>query len=147
MNFRDRLRNKIEKLKGEPKKLAKSFAVGSFIGVSPMIGMQVLISLLLSWIFKMNKTAAVAGVLNTNWTKGLYLYPVNYKIGASILGGSDLINIKSIFQGNVIQNLINSGPSVFFSLLIGGFITGSIIAIAYYFIVLKVITSNSKKLA
>jgi uncharacterized protein (DUF2062 family) len=46
--------DKIRSIRGNPKIVARSFALGSFIGVSPLVGMQVLFSLLLSVIFRLN---------------------------------------------------------------------------------------------
>lgn len=145
MKLKERLRKKVQKLQGAPKKIAGSFALGSFMGVSPLVGMQILISIGLSWIFHLNKGAAIAGVINTNWTKGLYLYPLNYKIGSFLLGVNTSVNIEEIFSGKVVQMLIQSGPGVFFSLLIGGFVTGSILAAIYYFVVLKILKSTTIK--
>jgi short-subunit dehydrogenase/uncharacterized protein (DUF2062 family) len=137
--LKKRLIEKIQKLKGEPKIIAQSFAMGSFIGVTPLVGMQIIISLFLAGILKISKTAAVVGVINTNWSKGLFLYPINYKLGAWILGINQTINIKDLFHGNVFKNLYNAGSEVFISLLIGGFITGAIISLFYYFLVLKIL--------
>jgi short-subunit dehydrogenase/uncharacterized protein (DUF2062 family) len=137
--LKKRLTEKIQKLAGEPKTVARSFAMGSFIGVSPLIGMQIMLSLLLAGIFRLSKTAAVVGVVNTNWTKGLFLYPFNYKLGAWLLGINQSINIAGLFTGNVFKNLSNAGSEVFISLLIGGCITGSIIASTYYFLILKIL--------
>lgn len=138
-SLRMRFSQKIQKLAGEPQTVARSFAMGSFIGVSPLIGMQIMLSLLLAGIFRLSKTAAVVGVVNTNWTKGLFLYPFNYQIGAWLLGVNQSINIAGLFSGNVLKNLSDAGSAVFFSLLIGGFITGSIIACIYYFLILKIL--------
>lgn len=143
--FKSQLLRKIQKLTGNPRLIAKSFALGSFIGVSPLIGMQVILSLFLSGIFHLNKAAAVIGVLNTNWTKGLILYPVNYKIGAWLLGITPCFNIISILKGNVFFNIWHSGMDVFLSLLLGGIITGLIIATMYYFLILKVLNFNNLK--
>lgn len=132
------LRQKIHRMKGNPRQLARSFALGSFIGVSPMIGMQVLISLGLSFLFRLNKTAAVAGVLNTNWTKGLFLYPINYQIGAWLLGIDTKVDIAGIFAGNVLKNLAGAGTRLFIPLLLGGCITGLLLAVFYYHLILRI---------
>jgi len=136
------LKNKIRKLRGNPKVLAKSFALGSFIGVSPLVGMQVLISLFLSGLFRLDKTAAVVGVLNTNWTKGLLLYPLNYKIGASLLGIDSSFDVSTLAKGNLFHNIWNSGMDIFLSLLVVGIITGLLIATIYYFLILKILNTN-----
>jgi hypothetical protein len=140
--LKKRLSEKIQKLTGEPKIVARSFAMGSFIGVSPLIGMQILLSLFLAGIFRLSKTASVVGVINTNWTKGLFLYPINFKLGAWLLGINQNINIPDLFTGNILKNLYHAGAEVFFSLLIGGFITGAIISFIYYSLILKILTQK-----
>ncbi|MEI6749801.1 MAG: DUF2062 domain-containing protein [Bacteroidota bacterium] len=137
--LKKRLTEKIQKLIGEPKTVARSFAMGSFIGVSPLIGMQIILSLFLAGIFRLSKTASVVGVINTNWTKGLLLYPLNYKLGAWLLGYDTNLDISGMLRGNLFKNLLNASSEVFISLLIGGFITGAIISSAYYFLVLKIL--------
>ncbi|MPM12524.1 hypothetical protein SDC9_58877 [bioreactor metagenome] len=139
-----RLREKIIRLKGDPVKIYRGFALGSFIGVSPLIGMQVLICLGLSTLLRISRPASVIGVLNTNWTKGLFLYPVNYRIGAWILGNNNLVDFTKILHGNILRNIINAGPDVFISMLIGGFVTGAILAVAYYYLVHFILTKFRK---
>lgn len=130
-----RLRGKIVRLQGDPRKVALGFALGSFIGVSPLIGMQVLICLGLSTLFRISRPASVVGVLNTNWTKGLFLYPINYQIGAWILGNNNQVDFSEILHGNIFRNILNAGPDVFVSMLIGGFVTGAALAVIYYYLV------------
>ena len=142
-SFYRKLTTKIRSFRGNPRQIARSFALGSFIGVSPLVGMQVLISLGLSLLFRLNKTAAVAGVLNTNWTKGLMLYPLNYKIGAWLLGLHSTLDIRALFQGNIFRNLTDAGSGVFFSLLAGGMVTGLIIATVYYHLILRIFKTQT----
>ncbi|MHC1706335.1 MAG: SDR family NAD(P)-dependent oxidoreductase [Bacteroidales bacterium] len=137
--LKEKLNQKIAKLQGDPKQIARSFALGSFMGVTPFVGMQILISVSLAFLLRMSKTAVIAGVLNTNWTKGLLLYPLNYKIGCFILGIPATVNINQLFQDNFFQNLLNSGYNVFIALLAGGCITGSVLAIFYYYLVIKLL--------
>ena len=52
-----------------PHELAKSFAVGVFIGFSPFIGLHTVAVLLFAWAFRLNKVAALTGAfLNNPWT-------------------------------------------------------------------------------
>lgn len=137
------LYNKLQRLKGDPKLIARSFALGSFMGVTPLIGMQVLLSVLISYIFRLSKAAAIVGVFNTNWTKGLFLYPLNYKIGCWILGIKPIADIKGLLTSQGFYALPDLGVLVFISLLIGGLITGSMLAVFYYFLVLKLIKGKT----
>ncbi len=140
--LKKRFVEKIQKLIGEPRLIAKSFALGSFIGVTPLVGMQIIISLILAAIFRLSKSAIVVGVINTNWTKGLFLYPLNYQLGAWILGSDSTINIHELLSGNILMNLYHAGSEVFISLLIGGFVTGAVISAIYYFLILKILNKR-----
>ena len=144
MRLKARIIDKIRQLQGAPEKLARSFALGSFMGVTPLIGMQILISIILSWIFRLHKGAAIAGVINTNWTKGLYLYPLNYKIGAFLLGIMIPLDFDSVFSGNLFSALTENGPGLFFSLLLGGCITGGMLATFYYFTIRRLLSTQIK---
>ena len=142
-NFRKKFVEKVRALGGNPVKTAKSFSLGTFLGVTPLVGLQVLTGLLLAFLFKLNKTAVVTGVLNTNWTKGLLLYPINYKIGCFLMGNPARINMAEIFQGNVAAHLLQGGSSLFFALLLGGFITGMLLAGIYYILIIKILTRKN----
>ena len=144
-NIKEYFKEKFYTFTGDPKLVAKSFALGSFIGVSPLIGMQIILSLLISSIFHLSKTASVAGVISTNWSKGLFLYPLNFKIGAWLLGITCTVNIKALFHGNILKNLVNIGVDVFLALLVGGIVTGIFIAIIYYFIIITILKNKSIK--
>ncbi|PKP03376.1 MAG: hypothetical protein CVU11_08555 [Bacteroidetes bacterium HGW-Bacteroidetes-6] len=133
--FGQKVKSRIAGLKGKPRNIATAFAMGSFIGVSPLVGMQIILSIILSFILKLNRPAAIIGVINTNWTKGLFLYPINYQIGAMILGSERQPDFSEILQGNIFRNLIEAGSDVFVAMLIGGCITGALIAVIYYQIV------------
>ena len=80
------------KLKGEPKIVAKGFALGSFVGMLPFPGFQWVISATLATILRYNRTAAIAGVFNTNMATGAFIFAFNYWLGRKILG------IESLFQ-------------------------------------------------
>ena len=123
-----RIRKTAEKLiniHDKPKKIAGGYALGCFFGVTPFIGLQVILALLVSTIFRWNRTATAIGVLNTNWMKGLFIYPLNYKIGAMILGSDISLEMPDHVSTAYFMTLFEEGRDVLASLLIGGFITGN----------------------
>ncbi|MDH7500823.1 MAG: DUF2062 domain-containing protein [candidate division NC10 bacterium] len=56
LNFRDLLH-----LDDQPHKIAGGLAVGVFIGFSPFYGAHMILAVLLAFLFRLNKVAAIAG--------------------------------------------------------------------------------------
>jgi len=74
-----------------PKKVALSFGVGVFIGMSPFFGIHTLLGIAAAWIFKLNKFVTIAGVYVTNpWTI-VPIYTFATWFGAQLLGVRQII--------------------------------------------------------
>jgi uncharacterized protein (DUF2062 family) len=88
--LRDKLRQVIG-LKDSPRKIAFSFGLGIFIGMSPVLGLHTILGILLAWIFRLNKFVTLVGVYITNpWTI-VPIYTFATWLGARILGINHLI--------------------------------------------------------
>lgn len=73
-----------------PRKVALSFAVGVFIGMSPFLGLHTIMGIAVPWIFNLNKFVTIAGVYITNpWT----IVPI-YTFATWV--GAKLLNIQQI---------------------------------------------------
>ncbi len=140
--LRETLRKKLEVLQGNPRRIARSFALGTFMGVTPFIGMQIMISVLLSWLLNLSKAAAITGVVNTNWTKGVLVYPLNYKLGAFLLGMDPLLPAPGGMKDLAFRNLAEGGLDIFTALLLGGILTGSLLALFYYHLVMRLLRNE-----
>lgn len=132
------------KLKGEPKIVAKGFALGSFVGMLPFPGFQMLISGTLAVFLRYNKTAAIAGVFNTNLATGAFVFAFNYWLGRKILGFESTFQIPDHINLGFVKTVIEAGSDVFLSLLLGGFITGIFAMILGYYISLSILQQNAK---
>lgn len=132
--------SKLFHLKGEPKTIAKGFALGSFIGMLPFPGFQWMISATLASFLKYNKTAAIAGVYNTNLATGAFIFAFNYWLGTKILGVKPSFKVPDHIGFSFSSQIIEAGSDVFLSLLLGGIITGVIITYISYRIVLAFLT-------
>jgi len=85
LGLRDKLREVIS-IKDSPKKIAMSFAVGVFFGMSPLIGLHTVLGLAAAWIFRLNKFVTIIGVYITNpWTI-VPIYTFSTWLGAKLLG-------------------------------------------------------------
>lgn len=132
-------------LNDDPRKIAGGFAIGSFYGVTPFVGMQIILAMLTSGLLKRNKLAATIGVINTNWVKGLFIYPLNYKLGAWITGYSQPFGFDLHSGRQVMIQALHAGPGIFLNLVVGGLVTGSLLALGYYFLILHLVKKQQIK--
>ncbi len=132
-------------LNGEPKVVARGFALGSFVGMLPFPGFQMLISATLAAFFRFNKTAAIAGVFNTNMVTGVFVFAFNYWLGKTILGIDSVFVIPDRIGISFAKTVITAGSDVFVSLLLGGFLTGIVAMFLGYYISLFLLTRKMKR--
>jgi len=130
------------KLKGEPKFVAKGFALGSFIGMMPIPGFQMLLSLGIASVVKVHKTAAIIGVFNTNIATGVFVFAFNYWLGKTILGISPDFEFPDTIGINFINVVLSAGSDVFISLLLGGLLTGILSWFISYNLVFRILKSR-----
>ncbi|MGS2738661.1 DUF2062 domain-containing protein [Sinomicrobium sp. M5D2P17] len=118
------LKTKIFALEGSPKQIAGGFALGSFIGMMPIPGLQLFVSLGLASCIGVNKKAACLAVFNTNLFTGAFIFAFNYWLGKTLLGLSSDFVFPDKIGLDFIYIMMTSGKNVFPSLLTGGCITG-----------------------
>jgi len=130
------------RLHGSPEQIAWGAAVGFFVAMSPTMGFQMLIAVPLAALFKVNKVAAAVSVWLTNPATAPFIYWFNYKVGAKLLG----YPVKAGFLSNPSwETFWYSGRHVFLSLTLGGAITGIVIALAGYFVILSMVKTAREK--
>jgi uncharacterized protein (DUF2062 family) len=126
-------------LKDEPKLIAKGFALGSFIGMLPIPGFQLIVSLGMATLLKLNKKAACIAVFNTNLITGAFVFSFNYWLGKKILGVNPSFIIGDKINYHFISTIFKAGSDVFFSMLAGGILTGLFASAIIYFVILKIL--------
>lgn len=90
MHFKDRLRQVLS-VNEPPHKVAMAFAVGIFIGMSPLLGLHTILGIIVAWKLKLNKLVALIGVYITNpWTI-VPIYTFGTLVGAKVLGVTRII--------------------------------------------------------
>lgn len=127
-------------IQDEPKTVAKGFALGSFVGMMPIPGFQVLVSLSIAALFRLNKKAACIAVFNTNLATGAFVFSFNYWLGKKILGVNPSFVIDDKLNLQFISIVLRAGSDVFLSLFVGGILTGLLTAAIAYYILLKVLS-------
>lgn len=130
------------RLHGSPEQVAWGAAVGFFVAMSPSMGLQMLIAVPIAALFKVNKVAAAATVWLTNPATAPFIYWFNYKVGAKLLG----YPVKAGFLSKPSwETFWNAGRHVFLSLTLGGAITGIVIALVGYFVILSMVKTAREK--
>jgi len=116
--------------------------VGFFVAMTPTMGSQTCLAVPIAALFKINKVAAAATVWLTNPVTAPFIYWVNYMMGAKILG----YPLKAPFFSNPSWDTFwYSGKSVFLSLMMGGTITGIVVGVAGYFLILGMVRVAREK--
>lgn len=137
---------KLLRIDADPKKVASGFALGSFIGMTPFVGMQILISVGLASLAKWNRVAAGLGVFNTNLANGLFIFAFNYYLGSRILGVNSDFAMPDKLNIGFIAQVFDAGFDVFASLLVGGLITGIPFAFLTYHLAYRILKKRQVKL-
>lgn len=84
MALRDKL-SLILSVKDTPHRISMAFAVGIFIGMSPLFGIHTVLGIAVAYLFGLNRVVTIAGVYITNpWTI-IPIYTFSTWIGAKCL--------------------------------------------------------------
>jgi uncharacterized protein len=130
------------RLHGSPQEIAWGTALGLVLAMSPSMGLQMAIAILLAAFFRISKLAAAVAVWITNPATAPFIYWFNYKLGAKILG----YPLEANFLSNPSwESFWRGGTHVFLSLTLGGIITGIMIAVPGYFIALAMVKAAREK--
>lgn len=139
MKFSKNIFSKLLKLQDSSQKIAKSFAIGSFIGMIPIPGFQVVVALLVARIFNLNKKASCIAVFNTNLFTGLFIFSFNFWLGNKILNISPSFKFPEKLNFDFIFLILEAGSEVFISLIVGGIIMGIVFALIAYPLVKRLV--------
>lgn len=77
---------RLVRLRVEPDEIARGMALGLFVGMTPTFGVQMFLALLLAFVLRQNKIAALIGVWNTNPLTAPFIYGMEYEVGRVLLG-------------------------------------------------------------
>jgi len=129
-------------IKAEPKAVAKGFALGFFIGMLPIPGFQLVVSLGIATLLKFDKKAACLAVFNTNLLTGAFVFSFNYWLGKKILGVNPSFVIDNKIDFQFVSTIFNAGSDVFISLAVGGILTGICTTSLVYYALLKILLAR-----
>ncbi len=126
MLIADRIRD-IVKLNDSSHKLAFSFSIGVFIGISPFLGFHTLLGVILSWLFRLNTFATISGIYLLPFWSLLPLYAFSTWIGTELLDAHHLFT------------------DFLLSFLFGSLVIGSLLAISCYIFIYTIMKKNIAK--
>ena len=144
--FRDKFRA-IFHVNETPHRIALAFAMGVFMGISPLLGLHYIGGILLAMLFRLNKIVAIIGVsVNNPWTI-VPLSTFSVWIGAKMLGIKQVlpevdwgsISLSSIAMKftdlDKLTDMIKELWPLLSSFFVGSFFICTISAIASYFVI------------
>ncbi len=139
MALRDKLRQVVG-VKDSPRKIALSFGIGVFIGMSPLLGFHTLLGIVVAWALRLNKFVTIVGVYITNpWTI-VPIYTFATWLGARLLGIEHIlpeIDWHSTGVTELIRDLEPILPPFIAGSLFLGAVCGMIGYVLIYYAVIK----------
>jgi hypothetical protein len=146
MNIKKRLKRvyaEFISLKGEPKEIAISTAIGVLVGVMPIIPFHTILIILLGLLLRQNITAAIlSSWIVSNPVTIPLLYTTEYHLGKFLLDGKQN---QIILNNYAIFDIFNIGLNIFYPLLAGGLVLATFFAIAAYFITYRAVPAVRKR--
>lgn len=137
---RDQIRQ-ILSLNEPPARTAWAFALGVFIGMSPLLGIHTLLGVLLAWRLRLNKLVTLAGVYITNpWTI-VPIYTFGTWIGVKMLGMDHLFTPID-WSHVTFMSILNEFRPLIMPFIIGNTALGLVSAAIGYVVILKAVKRN-----
>jgi len=122
------------KTRGHPREIALGFALGLFVGMTPLMGLHTAIAVPLAALFKWNKISAAISVWITNAVTAPLIYSITYVIGSKLIGLEKSFTLKGLNGFSGLYHLILNTPEIALAMTVGGIVLGLPLAfIGYYF--------------
>ncbi len=151
MRLKERFR-KVLDLDAPPESVARGAAIGAAIAVTPTVGVQTVLALLLCRLFRSSKVAGVAMTLALNpigWIPPGPWIIADYYVGATLTGGdyAETSRIKEAFKSDeegfwtrsfaVVKKLLTLGKELLFPILVGSAVLAVAAGLLSYHITLR----------
>lgn len=133
MPFRAKLRQ-VFSIKESPRRVAGAFALGVFIGMSPLLGIHTVLGIAFAWVLKLNRLVTLVGVYVTNpWTI-VPIYSFGTWLGARMLGIDHIL--PAVDWAHVsFSALLRDFRPLLMPFLIGNTVLGLISAVISYVVI------------
>ena len=132
--------NKAVREKGTPEYIARGWGIGMFIGFAVPFGLQLLISIPLSFLLKGSKLGATVGTLATNHFTIFIIYPFQCWLGSRLIGSplelkEIQLQLEEVLHNQDYATLFSLGKTLIASFFIGGFLLAFISTPICYYVV------------
>lgn len=138
------LRNKLQQIlsvKDSPHKIAIAFAVGIFIGMSPLLGLHTVLGIAAAWLCRLNRIVTLVGVFVTNpWTI-VPIYTFGTWVGARLLGVKHILP-EIDWSHITFMGFINDFRPLVMPFIVGNTLIGLVSALIGYIIIFMAIKRN-----
>jgi uncharacterized protein len=140
LQFKEKMRQVLA-VKDSPRRIAASFAVGVFIGMSPLLGIHTILGLAIAWQFRLNKLVTLIGVYVTNpWTI-IPIYTFGTWVGARLMGIEHIL--PSVDWASItFFGLLGSFRPLVLPFVVGSTLIGLVAATIGYFLIYKAVKSG-----
>lgn len=156
---------RVIKQEGKPESIAAGVAIGTFISMTPMVGVQMIISVAIATVARANKIAAAAMAWITNPLTIPPIYYFNYRVGALVLGGETTAEVRAKFDilgqaaadfqwvdfresvGVVFRAIAGLGGEILWPLILGCLVVGTILGLASYPLTLRAVLAFRERRA
>ncbi|OQY18354.1 MAG: hypothetical protein B6I36_07200 [Desulfobacteraceae bacterium 4572_35.1] len=128
------------RLQDQPDEIAKGFALGIFVGMTPTLGAQMLIAVFFAMLLRQNKIAAAVAVWISNPLTAPFIYGLEYETGRLLLG-MEHVHFFSHISAEAITEL---GCDLLIPMWFASFLYGAILSTLSYAIVLRMIPNMRK---
>ena len=124
-----------------PHSIALGTAVGMFIGMTPTVGIQMILvmifALLTSRLFQFNRVAALLTVYISNPLTVVPIYWIDYKVGALLVGGDfSLEDLRAVLDYEGLAGWWQTIKTLFIEvgepLILGSLVVGTLAAVVTY---------------
>lgn len=127
---------RILRLRGKPEEVAGGMAIGVAIGLTPTIPLHLVLAVFLAFLLGKSKLAAALGSQVANPVFLPFIYLLDYRVGQGITGASGSSLGSADFSAAYVLNL---GWEIYYPLLVGGIVVGSLSVIPTYFMTKKIV--------
>lgn len=116
--------------------MAIAFAIGVFIGMSPLLGIHTVLGLLAAWLFRLNRFITLIGVFVTNpWTI-VPIYSFGTWVGARIIGMDNILP-EIDWSHITLLGFLKEFRPLLLPFLIGNTVIGIVSAVLSYILIYK----------
>lgn len=109
------------------REVADGVAIGIFVGFSPVIGLHMALVLLLVFLLKKNKWAALLASCICNPLTVVPMFILNYWVGEFLYPQAlTLAEVKAIFMNLELHQLLTVGVDLLIPIFLGSVVTGAV---------------------